>query len=167
MRVAIASLLLAFLCGKEAIANSFEYANPFYENHTFSIQTQQKTLTSGDRAVDAEFCAKSEPFICIGSEWFSFSVPISGAAAPTEWSKFGHRYVLKNRREISMLGTLIDVCEIESIQSAQTFKFLYSKSKGLVAFNVEVDGKPVTFVTKGKVGFGSQKTGGSRSRSCL
>ena len=53
-----------------------------------------------------------------------------------------------------MLGASLNVLDIESTRSSRTFRFLYSKERGLVALSAEVDGKPEIFVLQGKTGFG-------------
>ena len=139
-----------------AHAQPFEYVHPFHERHVISIQPKSSTVASGDRASDAVFCIKAERYICVKSEWLNFAVPISKALTVSEW-KFGdHTYIVRGRRELLMLGNSMNILDIESTQSSRTFRFLYSKERGLVALSVEVDGKPATFVLQGTKGFGRQ-----------
>ena len=148
------ALLVASAMAAYAHAQPFEYAHPFRERHVISIEPMSGSVASGDRAIDATFCAKAEGYVCVSSEWLNFAAPISKAWSSPEW-KFGdHTYVMRDRRKVFMLGASLNVLDIESTQSSRTFRFLYSKERGLVALSAEVDGTLEIFVLQGKTGFG-------------
>lgn len=151
-----AVLLVASVAPAHAQAQPFEYSNPFHERHVISIQPASGLVASGDRASAAIFCSRTEGFVCIKSEWLNFAVPTSKALSPSEWKFDDQIYKVKGRRKLLMLSTSMNVLDIESVQSSRTFRFLYSRESGLVAFSAEVDGKPATFVLQGRMGFGRQ-----------
>jgi hypothetical protein len=150
-----AALLVAFIATDSAHSEPFEYVQPFHDRHVISIQPASGLVASGDRASNATFCSRDEGYVCVRSEWLNFAAPISKASS-SEWKFENNTYTVKGRRRLLMLGTSMNVLDIESTQSTRTFRFLYSKEKGLVAFSVEVDGKPATFVLQGITGFGHQ-----------
>lgn len=148
----------AVVCEGSATAQSFEYANLFNARHLIAIQVTPPLVASGDRAVDASFCTRTDEFVCVTGEWFNFAVPSGKAGLPTQWEQGGNEYKLAGSEKLVLLGVRRDVLRIESVQKGQRHRFFNSRRDGLIGFGSEVDGQPV--VSQRAIGFGAAASSG-------
>ena len=155
-------LIGAVMCGRSAVAQSFEYANLFDARHLIAIQMTPPLVASGDKAVDARFCKPIDGFACVTSEWLNFAVPSGIARLPTQWEQGGNEYKLVGAEKLALLGIRREVLRIESVRRGLRHRFLYSRRYGLVGFSSEVDGQSVTFVSQRAIGFGAVAASGWR-----
>lgn len=149
----------------QALSQTYEYVNLFNSRHTISIQLSPAFFASGDRAIDAKFCSRSDFFVCITSDEFNFAIPVSMRSNDSQWEYKGFSYELKQQDILNVLGQSLKVLIIESVQGAKKIRFLYSERRGLVAFSVEMNGESHTFLSRNTVGFGdsvSRKRGSPR-----
>lgn len=137
-----------------AYAGSYEYSSLSGGKPVITIQTNPPFIASGDRAIDAVFCAQSD-FFCFSSDWVNFSFPRNRPANLTEWSKNGFGYKIFASSEIRVFGICREIYKISSTQNGRELIFFFSPSHGLLGFEREVDGQIATYYSEREQGFGA------------
>lgn len=146
---------LVILATPYAFCQSYEYVNIFDRRHIIEIDMNNHRFSSRDLGGNAEFCEKLDPYICIKSENFNFSVPRTRSAHVTHWTSRGSAYKLKESGVVVIFGQALKVSTIESSQNGIAFRFLYSNEHGLVAFSAKAQSEESTFISKTRLGFGN------------
>ena len=142
---------------QSANADSFGYSNLLDGRPAITIQTTPPMVTSGDRAVNANFCKDGAAFTCFTSEWISFSFPKKMSVTPSEWSENGFLFKRSDLTTVQVFGVCHEAYKVTSNQNGREFNFLYSLSHGLLGFSVEIDNQKLTYIAQNSAGFGAAR----------
>jgi hypothetical protein len=155
MKLLIAVLFAVFLTPL-AHAQRYQYVNPVNPRHAWKIELEPAQFTASGRVVGAEFCAPTTKFVCVKSENFNFAFPLNRAPEQKQWTFNEFTYQLERRTELLILGQLLPVWLLESVQGEITMRFAYSEERGILAMSGTVSDASATFVSTKTRGFGAQ-----------
>jgi hypothetical protein len=155
MKLLVAFVLAVFLTPL-VHAQRYQYVNPVNPRHAWEIELEPAQFVASGRVVGAEFCAPATEFICVKSENFNFAFPLNRAPEQKQWTFNGFTYQLERRTELLILGQLLPVWLLESVQGEITMRFAYSEERGILAMSGTVSDASATFVSTLTRGFGAQ-----------
>jgi hypothetical protein len=155
MKLLVAVLLAMFLTPL-ACAQRFQYLNPVNPRHNLVIEVEPAQFIASGRVVGAEFCAPATKFVCVKSENFNFAFPLNRAPEQKQWTFNGFTYQLERRTELLILGQLLPIWLMESVQGEITMRFAYSEERGILAMSGTLSDDSATFVSTKTRGFGAQ-----------
>ena len=150
------AILLVVVHTPLAHAQRYQYVNPVDPRHGWSIELEPAQSIASGRAVGAEFCAPATKFVCVKSENFNFAFPLNRSPEQKQWALHGFTYKLERRAELLILGQLLSVWIVESVQGEVTMRFTYSEERGILAMSGTVSDASATFVSTKTSGFGAQ-----------
>jgi hypothetical protein len=150
------AVLLAMVLAPLAHAQRYQYVNPLNPRHNWVIEVEPAQFIASGRAVGAEFCAPATKFVCVKSENFNFAFPLNRAPEQKQWTLHGFTYELERRTELLILGQLLPVWMVESVQGVVTMRFTYSEERGILAMSGTLSDSSATFVSMKTSGFGAQ-----------
>lgn len=139
------ALCIAFL-----IWASVAHADEWIYSSISDLAAKQIVISSdsigGHRKAAATTCAESAPYFCYTSDEFNFAFPRNDRKA-SMWSHNGFVYRVTKTETIGILGTPVDVIEIEqSKKGRKLMKFVYSEKRGVISFHALQARAPVFFL---------------------
>jgi hypothetical protein len=157
LKTVVAALIAIFISLSAIASETWAYRYPVERNSGFSISKDLKKIEIGNLILNAEFCKKSDPYICVETESLNFAVPRNlSVTDKSAWSHGSHKYeAVLIRVPLRVLGRDIKIYQIDSPTQNPKMRFYYSKERGLIGAKVLDHDEKALLLLEEACGFGA------------
>lgn len=146
--------ILASISCSAAVADRWDYVDPWRSSESFSIHTSPGYFQIDDVMQDAKICEDADKYICVTSKGFEFYVPKNLNSEISQWKVNGIEFVSHIDKKLQIFGIKDEIYLIEN-KSSKGIRYLYSKTRGLIGMGGVTENSSSIFLLTQNCGFGA------------
>lgn len=151
-------LVVLVSCAQSIKADEWQYVDPLHPSELYGISSEPSLFGIDDLYYEAEICTDEDKYICIKAKGFEFYVPRNLIGNKSSWVVNDIKYEANMHEYYSLLGTTGNVYFVDQLTKKHSIRFIYSKSRGLIAMGGSSSDKSRLFLLTTKCGFGANST---------
>lgn len=155
MTLLVALLIFLSVCPVTVSARSWIYYDIREPRNQFVLETNPNRSAWMDNGGSAEFCGRTDRYLCYKVEDFQFAVPKGFSGKEIEWSHSGITYKVAGTSRRYILGQKYTTYFIERDLDQHRLRFLFTLESGLIGITTVGANQGMVLILSEKCGYGA------------